>query len=121
MTTINKSLILAAGLILFSVADSVAQIVVNIRPSRPTVVINRPAMPAPGYVWVEEDWQPSGNNYAWHGGYWAAPPRPQAVWVPGYWEERHAAKGHGWGKRGKGHAKGRGRGHGYVWVPGHWR
>lgn len=118
MIRLNKSLILAAGLLLYSTADSSAQIIVNIRPARPAVVINRPAMPAPGYVWVEEDWQPRNNDYVWHGGYWSAPPRPHAIWVPGYWEERHIAKGHG---RGKGHGKGKGRGHGYVWVPGHWR
>ncbi|RYE22621.1 MAG: hypothetical protein EOP51_12775 [Sphingobacteriales bacterium] len=119
MMTINKSLLVAAALLLCTAAESNAQIYVNIRPARPTVVINRPAMPAPGYVWVEEDWAPRGNEYAWHGGYWAAPPRARAIWVPGYWEERHGG-GHGRG-HGRGHYKARGRGHGYVWVPGRWR
>lgn len=109
---------MAGTLMLLAATNSTAQVIVNIRPSKPTVVVNRPAMPAPGYVWVDEDWEPRDNGYVWHGGYWAAPPRTQAVWVPGYWEERHNGKHNG---RGKGHKKGRGKGHGYVWVPGHWR
>ena len=39
------------------------------------VAIVRPAMPAPGYVWVNGFYQPNG---VWVAGYWA-PPAPVAV------------------------------------------
>lgn len=94
-------LLIAFALVAFTAADTYAQrVVVRTRPARPTVVVTRPVAPSPRAVWVEEEWVPQGRGYAWHGGYWAAPPRPGVAWVAGHW--RH------------------GRG-GWVWIPGHWR
>ena len=87
-------------LMAISAQESRAQIVVRVRPPRPAVVVTRPPAPSPRHVWVEEDWRPHGRSYQWHGGYWAAPPRDRAMWVPGHW----------------GHRRG-----GEQWIPGHWR
>ncbi|HEY8733885.1 MAG TPA: hypothetical protein VIL90_04920 [Puia sp.] len=76
-----------------------AQVYVKIRPTHPVVV--RTVAPGPHHVWVEEEWRPVGTGYTYSGGYWAAPPRPGAVWVPGHWK-RHPE-------------------HGEYWVAGHWK
>jgi hypothetical protein len=97
-------------------------------PPPPHVLRVRPAIPAPGYAWVDGYWYPVNNRYLWHQGYWTRPPYPEAVWVgpryegrqffEGYWSGpqpmRHS---HGWdrdqyrdynhGNRGKGKGKGR--------------
>lgn len=91
------ALMLIMGL---STYDSQAQIIVRVRPPRPRVVAPRPPMPGPGRVWVEEDWRPRGRTYEWHGGYWTAPPRAGARWIPGHWARRRG---------------------GEVWIGGHWR
>ncbi len=96
--------IIKAGIftLLLTMASSAihAQLYVNIRPARPTVVVNRPAPPSRSHVWVDEEWVPQGRGYAWHGGYWAAPPRRNAVYVKGHWS--HTGRGH-------------------VWIAGRWR
>jgi hypothetical protein len=85
------ALFMAAGLN-FS-AD--AQIIVNVRPTRPVVVRQQP-QPGPDYIWVEEDWRVRDNRYDWAGGYWERQ-KPGATWVPGHWERR--GNGNAW-KRG---------------------
>ncbi len=75
-------------------------IYVKVRPPRPHVVVQRPVAPSRAHVWVDEEWVPQGNTYTWHGGYWAAPPRPHAVYVRGHWSSTR-------------------RGH--IWIAGHWR
>jgi hypothetical protein len=92
-------LCVAVALMAGAATTSNAQIIVKVRPPRPAVVVARPPAPGPGYVWVEEDWVGRGNNYDWHGGYWAAPPRAGNHWVPGHWVQRRR---------------------GWVWMPGHW-
>lgn len=88
-------------LVALTASVSHAQIIVKIRPERPrTVVVARPPAPSPRHVWVEEEWVPQGNTYVYHGGYWAEPARPNAVYVNGRW--RHSRDG-------------------WVWRPGHWR
>jgi len=78
-----------------------AQIIVRVHPVRPVAVIRtRPVAPGPRAVWVDEDWVPQGGTYAWHGGYWAVPPRPGALFVRGHWRETRR---------------------GSIWIPGHWR
>ena len=77
-----------------------AQIVVNIKPARPTVVVTRPAAPGPGYIWVDDDWSVQGKQYVWKGGYWSAAPKNGAKFNKGYW------------KRNK---------KGWHWVPGRWK
>jgi hypothetical protein len=75
-------------------------IYVSVRPARPTIIVNRPVAPSRAHVWVDEEWVPQGNSYAWHGGYWAAPPRPGAIYIKGHWSSSR-------------------RGH--VWISGRWR
>lgn len=67
-------------------------------PSR-VVVAARPAMPGPGYVWIDGYRGPTG----FVAGYWGRPPVPGAFWVAprfvggrvvaGYWGHPHAAFG----------------------------
>ena len=73
-------------------------IYVKIRPTAPVVV--RPVAPGPHHVWIAEEWRPSGGGYVYSGGYWAAPPKPGWVWVPGHWKRHH---------------------NGDYWVAGRWR
>ena len=57
-----------------------------------------PAMPGPGYAWVNGYYYPVGARYAWRAGYWARPPYARAYWVApryyggryygGYWHRR---------------------------------
>ncbi len=91
---------LALALLSLPATEVGAQLIVRVRPARPTVVVARPIAPSPRHVWVEEDWVRHGHGYRWHGGYWAAPPRARAVWIPGHWETRPR---------------------GEVWMPGYWR
>jgi len=99
MNIITKGL-LALSIFSLSATAVQAQIIVRVRPPRPTVVVTRPPAPTPRHVWVDEDWVQDNRGYRWHGGYWAEPPRARAVWVPGHWAGRHR---------------------GYAWIPGHWR
>ena len=50
----------------------------------PPTVEPIPAVPGPGYVWVNGEWLWNGGWY-WSAGYWALPPYPGAIWVGGYW------------------------------------
>ena len=75
-----------------------AQIYVNLRPPVPVVV--RTVQPQPNYVWVDEEWEPNGNDYRYTGGHWVAPPQPNYAYRKGYWKK---------------HKKGQ------HWVPGRWR
>lgn len=100
MKNLIKAGLFACIFSLASIAANAQRIYVNIRPARPVVVVKRPAAPSPVHVWVADDWVPQGNAYVYKGGYWAAPPRARAVYVPGHWVK--AKKGH-------------------VWVAGRWR
>src|ERR1700722_6994315 len=75
-------------------------IYVKVRPVVPTAVVVRPAQPSPHHVLVAEEWTPRGNGYVYAGGYWAAPPHPGWIWVPGHWKHHE---------------------NGEYWVAGHWR
>jgi hypothetical protein len=100
MKKITRLMLLAGVLSLFGVSESKAQeIVVRERMHAPVVAV-RPARPARGYVWIGEEWTPSGRTYVYKGGYWARPPFPRAKWVAGHW--RRSPRG-------------------WVWRPGHWR
>ncbi len=60
-----------------------AQIFVEIRPKAPVIV--KPPQPGPGYMWVNEDWEPYGKTYRYTGGHWARSPYSGSYWRPGYW------------------------------------
>lgn len=100
MKKILKAGILAAVLSMVLGTVQAQRIYVKVRPTRPAIVVNRPVAPAAGNIWIDEEWVPQGKTYVWHGGYWAAPPRPRAVYVPGHWV--HGKRGH-------------------IWVRGYWR
>jgi len=77
-------------------------------PSAETVISETPppppqelvvASPGPGYCWIPGYWSWQGR-WIWVRGAWSIPPYPHAVYVPGRWVHR---------------------GHGYVWITGHWR
>jgi hypothetical protein len=101
MKRIIRVLTLLSVVCLFAVTTGKAQIVVRVRPNRPSaVVVARPHRPSDHHVWVAEEWTPNGARYDYHAGYWAVPARPGATWVAGHWGHRHG---------------------GYVWIAGHWR
>ena len=88
-------LLLAVGSLSYSAS---AQVFVTVRPPVPHYV--RVERPSPRHVWIDEEWEPRGSEYAFVGGHWAEPPRPRAVWIGGHW--KHGPRGD-------------------YWKPGHWR
>ena len=76
-----------------------AQVVVTVRPPRP-LAERRGPRPDARHVWVPGFQRWDGRAYAWQAGRWEAPPRPRARWVPPRWVHR---------------------GHGWVFIEGHWR
>jgi hypothetical protein len=80
------------------VAAPEAEIVVSEAPPRMPQEVVVPA-PGPGHVWVPGYWSWQGS-WIWVRGAWVIPPHPRAAYVAGHWAHR---------------------GHGYVWVSGHWR
>ena len=82
----------------FTASAQSVSVYVKVRPVVP--VMARPVAPSPNHVWIAEEWRPSGATYVYAGGYWAAPPKPGWMWIPGHWK-RHE--------------------YGEYWVPGHWR
>jgi len=64
-------------------------------PPQETVVI----APGPGYVWAGGEWVWNGR-WVWVSGHWLVPPRPNTIWIRGYWVHGH---------------------NGYHRVGGHWR
>lgn len=85
-------------LALFAIGGLFAQVSVGIRigPPPPPRVVARPAIPGPGYIWVDGYWYPVNGRYVWHQGYWTRPPYEGARWVgphhdgerfyAGYWD-----------------------------------
>ncbi len=96
----NKFWGLVILMVLTTFGSYAQSLVVRVRPPRPKVVVTRPPRPSVAHVWVDEDWRPAGRTYEYHGGYWAAPPRPHARWVPGHWAHHSRT--------------------GWVWKPGYW-
>jgi WXXGXW repeat (2 copies) len=71
---------------------------VKVEPAAPRMV--RPAPPSRRHIWVENEWAWRNGAYVNVPGYWALPPRPRSLWIPGHWvHERRGA----------------------YWIPGHWR
>lgn len=56
-------------------------------PPRHEVMTPRPHR---GWVWVAGyyTWHKRGHRYVWTRGHWARPPRSNAVWIDGRWEQR---------------------------------
>ncbi|MFZ4059042.1 MAG: hypothetical protein ACOYKE_12940 [Ferruginibacter sp.] len=90
--------IIIAALLFIATFSASAQIYVQVRPIFPVVV--RPSQPSPVYVWVNEEWVPSGNGYIYTGGHWEAPARRGYYRTQGYWIKNKQ---------------------GQKWVPGKWQ
>ncbi|MGB0523083.1 MAG: YXWGXW repeat-containing protein [Flammeovirgaceae bacterium] len=60
-----------------------AQIVVSVRPTRPAVVVKRPAARR-GHVWIDGHWKARGNRYVWVKGRWVRA-RRGFRYQPGKW------------------------------------
>ncbi len=75
-----------SGLLLAAASSASAQVSFNVHigPPPPPVAYHVPAMPGPGYVWVEGYQYPQGSHYRWHDGYWTRPPYAGAYWVAPY-------------------------------------
>ncbi|HEV2354768.1 MAG TPA: hypothetical protein VGR89_11020 [Puia sp.] len=69
-----------------------AQVYVSVRPVWHPVV--RPVAPSPRHVWIDEEWEVRNGAYVPVGGYWAVPPHPGWIWIPGHW--RHERRGEWW-------------------------
>lgn len=98
MKTIKKSLLILAVALTCGAYTSMAQIYVHVRPHRPHY--ERVVAPTPRHVWIDEEWEPRGNDYVFVGGRWVLPPRDHVRWIPGHW---------------------RATPNGDVWIAGHWR
>ncbi len=85
-------------LILLSLCNSpeaAAQIVVKVRPARPTVVLARPAKARRGHTWVAGHWNYSNRKgrYVWRKGHWQRNRKGQN-YVAGKWVTSNG--GHKW-------------------------
>jgi len=92
MKNIKRVLFIMALALTCGAYGSMAQIYVNVRPPMPRY--ERVVAPSPRHVWIDEDWEPRGNSYAFVGGHWAEPPRRGARWQGGSWS--HTKHGHQW-------------------------
>jgi hypothetical protein len=73
----------------------------------------RPAMPGPGYAWVDGYWNWYGGRYVWAPGVWRRPPYAGAYWThphydrydrgyafhEGHWDHEDHGDHHDWGHR----------------------
>jgi hypothetical protein len=73
----------------------------------------RPAIPGPGYAWVDGYWNWYGGRYVWVPGVWRRPPYAGAYWShphydhydrgwayhEGHWDHEDHGDHHDWGHR----------------------
>lgn len=99
MKKVIKILFLSGSVLLLGVSISMAQVIV-VRPQlhKPAITVHPPA-PSSEYVWIGEEWVPSGEIYVFSGNRWASPPHAGAKWIRGKWH--HIPDG-------------------WVWWPGVW-
>jgi WXXGXW repeat (2 copies) len=104
------SLILASALVTPAFAGVGVYIGVAPPPIRYEV---RPAMPGPGYAWVDGYWNWYGGRYVWRPGVWQRPPYEGASWNhphydhyhegwalhEGHWDHEDHGDHHDWGHR----------------------
>jgi hypothetical protein len=97
----KKFLLLAVCALFMTAGIAAAQVVVRVGPPPPRHEVI-PARPYghPDWVWRGGYQRWDGRHYVWAPGYYVAPPRHGARWVPGHWRSTP---------------------HGYVWVEGFWR
>ncbi len=96
---------LALGALVAGTGSASAQsstVIIAPQPPPPPQVETVPPPPSgPTEAWQAGHWDWNGGQWAWVPGRYAAPPQPQANWVPGSWQPNESRSG-------------------YVWVPGHW-
>lgn len=92
--------LILAGLFIISPFLINAQIVVKIKPLKPTVLVKKPWKAKSGFFWVEGHWQWSSRKgcYVWSKGHWKKR-RKGFLYSPGYWKIV---------------------GGGFVWISGSW-
>jgi len=122
-TTLNvrrnwKSKLLAVALAFSAfaacTAPAMAQISVTIGRTPPPLRYEaRPAMPGPGYAWVDGYWRVDRGRYVWAPGVWQRPPYEGAYWNhphydrypdgwhyhEGHWDHEDHDDHHDWGHR----------------------
>ena len=91
-----KGLLIFGLLTGFKEISHAQKIFVKIQPVAPR--FERPPAPSRNHVWVEGEWEWSGDHYVRKEGYWVVP-RPHEVWVTGHWKRAYG---------------------GWAWAPGHW-
>jgi hypothetical protein len=94
---VTLSLLLAAGAGAVGCAGEYVAVYGPPPPPRAEVFITSPGA---SFVWIPGYWHWQAGGYAWVGGAWRVPPHRGAIWVG----PRYEARGHGW-----------------VYVRGHWR
>lgn len=96
-----KKILPLIALAVLTAVNTQAQIVVKVRPSRPAVVIAKPAKANRGHVWIDGHWvwNKKCACYRWKKGHWVKARRGHA-YVPGHWKSVNG---------------------GHKWVPGHWK
>ena len=92
-------------------------------PPPPVYVRHRPAMPGPGYVWIDPCWSYRQGRYVWVNGYWSRPPYAGGYWMAprysggrffaGFWSGGRHGAGVGFTYRNPGPSRGRGNVYGY--------
>jgi hypothetical protein len=87
-----KLLFLSAFLLSVSFSAT-AQIYVKIRPVVPVIV--RTPQPSRNHVWINEEWEPNGNEYRYTGGHWGTPPHRGYTYRQGHWRQ-HNNDGERW-------------------------
>ncbi|MDH2909439.1 MAG: BcpO-related WXXGXW repeat protein [Candidatus Eremiobacteraeota bacterium] len=55
-------------------------------PAIPSSSYLQPAPPAPNSMWIPGYWNWNGNAYNWVAGRWTYAPSPGLVWTPSYWQ-----------------------------------
>ena len=102
MKTLLKTFVVSA-LILAPASVARAQVSVGINIGPPPQL--RPSVvrpqPRPNNVWVDGYWYPVGSRYTWHAGYWTAAPYEGAYWNEPYYNGRQYIAGYWDGDRGR--------------------
>jgi len=101
MRTLLKTLALSTMILVPATAHAQVSFGINIGPP-PQLrrSVVRP-QPRPDNVWVDGYWYPVGSRYSWHAGYWTAAPYEGAYWNEPYYDGRQYIAGYWDGDRGR--------------------
>ena len=102
MTKVLKTLALST-LVLGPASAATAQVSFGINIGPPPQLrqsVVRP-QPRPDNVWVDGYWYPVGSRYTWHAGYWTAAPYEGAYWNEPYYTGHQYVAGYWDGDHGR--------------------